>query len=99
MRLTAKLQWGIRGHTDLAWMRLLGSLGTADSFMDIGFYRYCGVNHGANCPQNFWSYAKRRMIKFNGLIKRTFYMHIKEAEFDLTIVKITTSRYFSNYCV
>ena len=38
-----------------------------------------GKNH-INGIESFWSYAKRRMNKFNG-VKKNFYLHLKETEF------------------
>jgi transposase len=62
-----------------------------DGLVDIGFDKHFRVHHGANEFANgerhingiesFWSYAKRRLAKFNGVSKRTFYLHLKETEF------------------
>lgn len=30
---------------------------------------------------NFWSFAKRRLAKFNGVSRKTFLLHLKETEF------------------
>jgi len=38
-----------------------------------------GKNH-INGIESFWSYAKRRMAKFNGICKDRFYLHLKESE-------------------
>lgn len=38
-----------------------------------------GKNH-INGIESFWSWAKRRMIKFNGVRKEYFYLHLKESE-------------------
>lgn len=34
-----------------------------------------------NGIENFWSYAKRRLAKFNGVSRKTFLLHLKECEF------------------
>jgi transposase-like protein len=39
-----------------------------------------GKNH-VNGIESFWSYAKRRLQKFNGIHKHLFHLHIKECEF------------------
>lgn len=39
-----------------------------------------GKNH-VNGIESFWSFAKRRLSKFNGLKDHTFFLHIKECEF------------------
>ena len=38
------------------------------------------LNH-INGIESFWSLAKRRLSKFCGVPKRTFYLHLKETEF------------------
>ena len=39
-----------------------------------------GRSH-VNGIESFWSYAKRRMAKFNGVPKKKFILHLKESEF------------------
>lgn len=49
------------------------------------------VNHGENelargsrhinGIESFWSYAKRRLARFNGIPKKTFHLHLKECGF------------------
>lgn len=39
-----------------------------------------GKNH-VNGIESFWSFAKRRLNKFNGLAGDKFYLHLKETEF------------------
>ena len=39
-----------------------------------------GTNH-INGIESFWSFAKTRLVKFRGLSKSTFYLHLKECEF------------------
>ena len=39
-----------------------------------------GKNH-VNGIESFWSFAKRRMAKFNGLVNEYFILHLKETEF------------------
>ena len=39
-----------------------------------------GKSH-INGIESFWGYAKRRLVKFNGVPNRTFYFHLKETEF------------------
>src|SRR5882672_11955358 len=62
-----------------------------DGLVDMGFDKHFRVNHGdnqfvagsrhVNGIESFWSFAKRRMLKFNGIAKHTFYLHLKETEF------------------
>jgi transposase len=53
-------------------------------------YRHKRINHSQefarhhnhiNGIESFWSYAKRKMRKHNGVPKRKFYLYLKEAEF------------------
>lgn len=39
-----------------------------------------GHNH-VNGIESFWSFAKRRLAKFNGITRRNFFIHLKETEF------------------
>ena len=62
-----------------------------NGLVDVGYSKHFRVHHGGNEFANgsrhingiesFWSYAKRRLIKFNGVPKETFYLHLKETEF------------------
>ena len=40
----------------------------------------CGPHH-VNGIESFWTFAKRRLLKFNGIPKNTFYPHLKETQF------------------
>jgi len=61
-----------------------------NGLVDVGFDKHYRVNHSKNefviCDshingiESFWSYAKRRLHKFNGVSKNTFYLHLKECE-------------------
>ena len=55
-------------------------------------YKHYRINHNQgefsdnrgnhiNGIENFWSFAKRRLRKFNGIRARDFYLHLKECEF------------------
>jgi len=39
-----------------------------------------GKNH-VNGIESFWSYTKRRLLKFNGIRKDKFLLHLKESQF------------------
>ena len=62
-----------------------------DGLVDVGFQKHFRVNHSSNQFANgsvhvngiesFWSFAKRRMQKFNGIRNDKFYLHLKECEF------------------
>jgi transposase len=54
-------------------------------------YKHQRINYSKTYPnwrdthvngiENFWSFAKRRLAKFNGMSRGTFLLHLKEAEF------------------
>ena len=61
-----------------------------DGLVDVGYDKHYRVNHGANefsrgngkhinGMESFWSFAKRRLAKFNG-VKVNFVLHLKECE-------------------
>jgi transposase len=61
-----------------------------DGLVDVGCDKHYRVNHGKNefskgggihinGIENFWSFTKRRLAKFNG-VKKNFNLHLKESE-------------------
>lgn len=62
-----------------------------DGLVDVGYSKHFRVNHSVNefalgsnhvnGIESFWSFAKRRLLKFNGLPAHTFYLHLKECEY------------------
>ena len=62
-----------------------------DGLVDVVYSKHFRVNHHdnefvqgthhVNGIESFWSYAKRRLQKFNGVSNRTFYLHLKECEY------------------
>ena len=61
-----------------------------DGLVAVGYDRHFRVHHGdnefskgngihINGIENFWSFTKRRLAKFNG-VKKNFAMHLKESE-------------------
>lgn len=62
-----------------------------NGLVDLGYPKHFRVNHSAdefansdsniNGIESFWSYAKRRLQKFNGVKKDTFNLHLKECEY------------------
>jgi transposase-like protein len=61
-----------------------------DGLVDVGYAKHFRVEHGSNefvagshhinGIESFWSFAKRRLQKFNGVPPHTFYLHLKECE-------------------
>ncbi len=62
-----------------------------NGLVDLGYKKHYRVQHGANefakgnnhinGIESFWSFAKRRILKFHGIPTSTFYLHLKECEF------------------
>ena len=85
------LQGIIRGHVDPGSVIHSDGWRGYEGLVDIGYDKHFRVNHGANefadgerhinGIESFWSYAKRRLAKFNGVAKHTFYFHLKETEY------------------
>ena len=60
-----------------------------DGLVDVGYDRHMRINHSKefsdgkgnhiNGIENFWSFTKRRLAKFNG-VKINFVLHLKESE-------------------
>jgi transposase-like protein len=59
--------------------------------VDFGYKKHFRVNHGKNefargnshinGIESFWGYAKTRLVKFKGMDKKMFNLHLKECEF------------------
>jgi transposase len=87
----AILQAIIRGKADVASVIHTDRWRGYDGLVDVGFDKHFRVNHGqnefargnaqVNGIESFWSYAKRRLVQFNGVPTHTFYLHLKETEF------------------
>jgi transposase-like protein len=62
-----------------------------NGLVDVGYSKHLRVNHSddvfaigdvhINGMESFWSYAKRRLQKFNGVSPKTFCLHLKECEY------------------
>ena len=62
-----------------------------NGLVDLGYKKHYRVHHGTNefargknhinGIESFWSFAKNRLIKFHGVHRGTFYLHLKECEF------------------
>ena len=85
------LQKAIRGKVELRSIIHSDGWRGYDGLVDVGYARHLRVEHGksqfargpthVNGIESFWSFAKRRLIKFNGVPQHTFYLHLKESEF------------------
>ena len=87
----AVLQAIIRGKANIASVIHTDRWRGYDGLVDVGFDKHLRVNHGnnefargsahVNGIESFWSYAKRRLVQFNGVPRHTFYLHLKETEY------------------
>jgi transposase len=82
------LQQLVRGYVALNTLILSDGWKGYDGLVDVGFDRHMRVNHSdffvingvhINGIESFWSFAKRRLAKFNGVTK-SFDLHLKECE-------------------
>ena len=85
------LQGVIRGRIDINSVIHSDGWRGYNGLVDVGYQKHFRVDHGAgqfadqsahiNGIESFWSFAKRRLVKFNGISHRTFFLHLKECEF------------------
>ena len=87
----ATLQAIIRGRVGLDAVVNSDGWRGYDGLVDVGYSKHLRVNHGenefvrdtahVNGIESFWSFAKRRLQKFNGISVETFNLHLKECEY------------------
>lgn len=87
----ATLQAIIRGRVDPDSIIHSDGWRGYNGLVDLGYKKHYRVDHGSdqfissrshiNGIESFWSYAKRRLMKFHGIPDSTFYLHLKECEF------------------
>jgi transposase len=86
----ATLQAIIRGRVSVEAIIHSDGWRGYDGLVDVGYAKHYRVHHGQNEFANdqshingiesFWSYAKRRLQKSNGMPAHTFNLHLKEYE-------------------
>ena len=87
----ATLQAIIRGKAEMQSVFHTDGWRGYNGLVDLGYDKHFRVQHQENefatghrhinGIESFWSYAKRRLLKFNGVAKTSFYWHLKETEF------------------
>jgi len=87
----ASLQAIIRGKVDLASSIHTDGFRSYDGIVHMGYQKHYRVQHGKdefvrgnahiNGIEGFWGIAKTRLVKFKGVSRSTFYLHLKECEF------------------
>jgi transposase-like protein len=85
------LQGIIRGRVTLDSVIYSDGWRGYNGLVDVGYGRHLRVDHGKdefvrgrthiNGIEGFWGFAKSRMVRFRGMNKHTFYLHLKECEF------------------
>ncbi len=85
------LQEIIRGRVDLESVIHSNGWRGCDGLVDLGYQKLFHVEHGnsefasklsyINGIESFWGYAKTRLVRFRGIKKESFYLHLKECEF------------------
>lgn len=82
----------IRGKTE-PWETEINTDGwkSYDWLIDLWYKKHYRVHHGdnefvrgkkhINWIESFWSYCKRRLVKFNGIQKKKYILHLKETEY------------------
>ena len=86
------LQRIIRGHADIDSVIHSDGWRGYDGLVDLGYEKHFRVNHGnnefsdtkgnhINDIEGFWGYAKHRLMKFKGISKEHFQLHLLETEF------------------
>ncbi len=87
----AALQAVIGGRASLSSVIHTDGWAGYHGLVDLGYNKHLSVEHRENVfaqqlnhingIESFWSLAKRRLARFCGVPKRTFYLHLKETEF------------------
>jgi transposase-like protein len=85
----------IRGKMDSESVIHSGSWRGYNGLVDLGYKKHYRVHYGKNeftngkkhinGMESFWSYAKRRLVKFNVFLKQPFIIISKSVNFDLII--------------
>jgi len=86
------LQRIIRGRADIDSIIHSDKWRGYDGLVDLGYEKHYRVSHGKNefskgCGnhingiESFWGYAKHRLVKFKGIPKYSFQIHLLETEF------------------
>jgi len=87
----ASLQAIIRGKVELTATIHTDGFRSYDGIVHMGYRKHYRVRHDhnefargsahINGIEGFWGMAKTRLVKFRGMSRSTFYLHLKECEF------------------
>jgi transposase len=81
----------VKGKVSLESLIHMDGVRSYDGIVHLGYQKHYrilqsdnkfadGISH-INGVEGFWAYAKVRLVKFRGLSKNTFYLHLKESAF------------------
>jgi transposase len=86
----ASIQAIIRGKVELTSTIHTDGFRSYDGIVHMGYRKHYRVQHGQdefvrgtahiNGIEGFWGLAKTRLVKFKGMSRSTFYLHLKECE-------------------
>lgn len=103
----ATLQGIIRGKVDPASVINSDGWGGYNGLVDIG-YGHFRVDHSRdefvrgkahiNGIEGFWGYAKVRLVRFRGMHRQTFLLHLKETEFRFNLREQNIGRLILKLC-
>lgn len=75
----------------MAWVYPRFTGAGPNGLVDFGYKKYFRVHYGKNefvrgnshinAIESFWGYVKTRLVKFKGMDKKMFNLHLKECEF------------------
>lgn len=84
----------IEGKVDKSSTMYTDGFSSYDGLVDWGYRHHYRVSHGENefvelsnrrnhinGIESFWGFAKNRLVKYQGIAKEDFYLHLKECEF------------------
>jgi transposase len=87
----ASLQAIVRGKVELTATIHTDGFRSYDGIVHMGYRKHYRVRHDRNefvrgnshinGIEGFWGMAKTRLVKFKGMRRSTFYLHLKECEF------------------
>jgi len=84
----ASIQAILRGRVELAATVHTDGMRSYDGIVHMGYQKHYRVRHDRdefvrgtshiNGIEGFWGFAKTRLVKFRGMSRSTFYLHLKE---------------------
>jgi len=99
------LQGIIRGRASIESVIHTDGWRGYDGLVDLGYEKHFRVEHGndefskgngkhINGIESFWGYAKHRLVKFKGIPKQSFQIHLLETEFRFNNRDLDLYKYF-----